>query len=121
MSGSKPSTVVATEMKIGRMREIEPHRPGDNAFERFPRLVRIQRYFTAAQMRRVQITEDDIRVGDRRAVPALVIANRPGFGARAFRADAQRAAGVDPDDGPAPRPDLGEVDGGHLQQITRTG
>src|SRR5262249_13777200 len=52
---------------------------------------------------------------------ALVVANRAGLGARALRADLQRAARVNPYMRPATCTDLGEVDRRDFQGVARPG
>ena len=57
-----------------------------------------------------QPAEDQVRVGHRGLLAATAVAGRAGVGARALRADAQRAAAVDPRDRAAARADRVDVD-----------
>src|SRR5690606_27372618 len=59
----------------------------------------------------VQEPKDDIRVGQGGLGAASTVACRPGIGARAFRADRNNAAGIDPRDATTPSTNLDEVDG----------
>ena len=63
--------------------------------------------------------EHEVRVGDGRLLAAAAVGGRSGLGAGADRADAQRAAGVDPGDGAATGADLGQLDDRRANGIAR--
>ena len=85
------------------------------------RLDGVQLERAADEVRRVDVAEDDVGVGDRRCLAARVVAHRSGRGAGAFRADLQRAGGVEPHQRAAARSDFREVDRRHLEEVARAG
>ena len=72
---------------------------------------------SSEQMGTAQASEHHVRVGDRRAISASAVAGRAGLGARARRADAQRAARIDPGDAAAARAHLRQIDDRHADGV----
>src|SRR6185295_15846020 len=88
-----------------------------NLLEGFPRRRQVQRHFAARQTLRIQVAEHRAGIGERRLASAEAVADRAGTRAGAARADAQRAAAVDPDDAAAAGADLGDIDGRRAQHV----
>jgi hypothetical protein len=72
----------------------------------------------AEKARRIQISEHQIGVGDRRLVAAAPVAGGPGNRAGAFRTDMQNAAGIDPGDRAAAGADAGDVEAVQRDRVT---
>ena len=68
-------------------------------------------------MIRIHIPKDDIRVGQRRLLATLVIANRTGGGPGALRADIHQPALIHPYETTAAGPDLRYVDGRNSEHV----
>src|SRR5712692_10255003 len=69
----------------------------------------VEAYLAAEKERRVEVAEEEIRVGDGRVSPAVPVAGRPGARARRIGSDAQQTRRVDTRDAPAARADLDEL------------
>ena len=68
-------------------------------------------------MRRVEIAQHHIGIGDSGCVVAQAVADRAGVGAGAVRADLQRATAVDPHQRAAACTHFGQIDGGHFERV----
>ena len=97
----------------GRAAEPLGH-PAEGAVHRVHVRVR-----AAAEERRVDPPEREVRVGRRRVLPALAVGGGPRRGARGLRADVQLAEVVDPGDAAAAVADLDEVDDRHHDRVAR--
>jgi len=98
----------------GSLLGVHAEGPGDPLFDDRPRLRRVEPDRTPDQMVGVQIAENDIGVRQGGLGAAAVVADRTRRSAGALRPDLQRAAGIDPDKGPAPGTDFCKVDGRNL-------
>ena len=65
---------------------------------------RVEPQLAADEIAGVEIAEDEVGVRHRRTLAAAAVAGRAGHGPRAFRADAEHAAGIDPGEEPPPAP-----------------
>jgi len=83
-------------------------------FDGRTRLARVEPDGTADQMIGVDVTENDIGIGQGGLGALKVVADGTRRSASAMRSDLQRAAGVDPDDRAAARSDFGQIDRRHL-------
>ena len=93
---------------------------GDLLADRCLRQRRIDGTHTTGDRVRVQIAEYGIGVRHRRFGAAQAVAGRPRRRPATARADAQRAAGVEPGDAAAAGADFGDVDGGHPDRMAAT-
>ncbi len=73
----------------------------------------------AEQMPRIQVTEHQVGVGQRRLLVAEAVAHRAGHGPGAFGADPQATTSVDTHQAAATGANLGDVESRHAQQVTR--
>ena len=97
--------------------ERKPERLGDVFPECSLGARRVEPQLAADEIAGVQIAEDEVGVRDRRTLAAPTVAGGAGHGPRAFRADAEHAAGIDPGDGAAAGADLRHVDRGDADQV----
>ena len=102
---------------VGRGEHVQPERPGDLTFEDRPRPVDVEWHRAVEQPRRVQVAEQQVGVRHRRPIAAAAVADRAGVGACGARADLGGTGRVEPDEAPAARADLREVDEGDAQRI----
>ena len=102
---------------VRRVEQPQPQPVGDLALEDGAGAIREQRHRPVEQPARVEVAEQQVRVGDRRQLAALAVADRTGNRARRRRADLRGAGRVDPDQAPAAGADLGEVDERHAQRV----
>ena len=79
--------------------------------------VAVERHPAAEEALGVEPAEHDVRVADRRLLAAVPVAGRAGIGARAARADAERAALVDVRDRAAAGADRVHVEHRHEQRV----
>ena len=79
--------------------------------------IRVELEVAAHELNRVEVAEDDERVGECRARPALAVAGRARDGACAHGADPDRARRLRLDDAASARSDLGDVDEGELDRV----
>ena len=70
----------------------------------------VERPLAAHEGGGIEIAEHDIGVGDGRGRAAIAVAGRARHRARAFRSDAQRAAGIDAGDRAAAGRDAGDIE-----------
>ena len=84
--------------------------PDPERLERRARRVRVEPQVGGDRRLGGQPTEHEVGVGDRRLLSPAPVTGRPGVGARALRADAQRAAAVHPRDRSAAGADRVDVD-----------
>ena len=96
--------------RLRRRDRVELQRLGDLLLDAAPRAVRVELHRAAEEIVRVEPAEHHVGVGDGRLGAAAAIADRAGIGARALRADLQRADVVDPGDRAAAGADLDHVD-----------
>src|SRR2546427_13123477 len=80
-------------------------------------LSRSDPHLPAEEILRIEPPQHEIRVGDRRLGSPAAIAHRAGIGARALRADLERADLVDPGDAAAARAHLDHIDHGHHDRV----
>ena len=73
---------------------------------------RVQAHLAAQEVVRVQVAQHQVRVGDGGLPASEAVADGPGVGPRALRADLDQSQVVDAGDAAAAGPDLDEVDGG---------
>jgi Hydantoinase/oxoprolinase N-terminal region len=106
---------------VGRSVGAHAEWAGDPLPESVPRLFGIELNGAADEVPRVDVTKDEVGIGHRRNGAALIVADRPGRGAGAFRAHPQCPSGVDRDQRAATGADLGEVDRPYLQRVTGAG
>ena len=94
--------------------QLEAEWPRDLLLEAPPRLRDVELGTAAEEVRRVEVAEDRVDVGDRRLLAAVRVTDRARIGAGAPRADARRArARVDRDDAAAREAERDDV---HLRQ-----
>ena len=79
---------------------------------------RVHRQIAAEQGFRVEVSEHQVGVGDRRLVAAEPVAHRPRVGAGAAGANPRDAAGINPGEAAAPGADFRNVDGRDADQMT---
>ena len=103
---------------VGRVLDGEIQRLGDPGGERATGLRGVELQGAADQMRRVEVTQDDVGVRDGRHLAADVVADGARHGPGTLRSHLQGAAGIDPDVRAAAGPDLRQVDGGDLERVT---
>ncbi len=77
----------------------------------------VEHHLTAQEIVRIEPPQREVRVGDRRLGSPAAVAYRPGIGARALRADLERADLVDPGDAAAARAHLDHVDHRHHDRV----
>ena len=106
---------------VGGAFERHAERPGDLLLERRARLPGIELQRAANEVRRVDVAEQHVRVGDGRRLAAHVVADRSGRSARALGPRLQRTARIDPDMRAAAGADFGEIDRRHFQRVARAG
>src|SRR6266852_7904322 len=92
-------------------------RTGDLPRDALGRGLRVEHHLPAEEILRIEPPQCKIRVGDRRLGSPAAIAYRPGIGARALRADLERADLVDPGDAAAARAHLDHVDHRHHDRV----
>ena len=90
-----------------------------DAIDRGFRRRTIERALAAHEGGRIEIAEHDIGVGDGRSHAAIAVAGRARHRARAFRADAQRAAGIDAGDRAAAGRDAGDIEAAQRDALAR--
>ena len=94
----------------------QPQRLGHRAIDRLARRLRVEPDAAAERPRRVERAEHEVGVGQRRVPAAGAVRGRARVGARAVRADRERAEAVDRGDRAAARADGEHVD---LRQVDR--
>ncbi len=89
--------------------------PGEGLLGRFG----IQGHGAAEEVAWIESARDQVRIGQRRLGPAAVVTGRARVRPGAPRSHMQPARRVRPDDRPAARADLDDLDGGRLHRIPR--
>ena len=100
-----------------RLHHSLPERVGHVGANRPFRRRRVDREPATEEMGAAQEPEHHVRVGHRGAVAALCVAGGAGLRPRAFRADPERAARIEPRDAAAPRAHLRQVDDRHPNRV----
>ena len=106
---------------VGGAFERHAERLRDLLLERRARLLGVELQRAADEIRRVDVAEQHVGVGDGRRLAAHVVADRARRSARALRPRLQRAARIDPHVRAAARADFGEIDRRHFQRVARAG
>ncbi len=83
------------------------------------RFFRVQFDVAANQMCWIDITQDQIGIGDRRVGTPQIVAHRSGKGPSALRSGLKRAAPVDPDDRAATSSHFRQVDRRYFEHVAR--
>jgi hypothetical protein len=104
---------------VRRLDRVQAERHGAALLDRALRAVDVEAELAAEEVAGIEPAEHEVGVRHRRLGAAPAVADRAGLGARAPRADAQQAAGVDPRDRAAAGADLDEVDHRRPHRIAR--
>ena len=109
------ATTVAEDAS-GRRRGVHAHPPAEPR-QASMRRVDVERHRAAEEVRGIEPTGDQVRVGERGLLAASAVARRAGFGARAPGTDVEATGIVHPRDRAAARPDLDDLDDRRLDRI----
>ncbi len=99
--------------------DVHPERVGAAIADRAGRGVNVEVELAAEERFGAEPAEHEVRVGDRRLLAAAAVRGWSRLGAGADRADAQRAARVDPGDRAAAGADLGQLDDRRADRVAR--
>ena len=109
--GARHPGVRNADDRLGGRHRIKAERARDMELDRASCRVEVEaRHGAADRPLRIDPAEHQVRIGQRRALVALGVADRPWVRAGAFRPDLKQAAGIDRRDRAAAGPDGGDLD-----------
>src|ERR1700736_960276 len=103
----------------GGSRHIEPKRAGDMRFDCRSSRRHVQLVRTAEKVIGIEITADEIGIGDGRSQPATPVAGRTRIGSRAVRADIEESPRLHQRNRASARGNARHVKGGHMDLAPR--
>src|SRR5216684_6714026 len=104
----------------GGRSKVESERTPDAFFDSAARRINVQTHLTAEKEIGIDISEHEVRVGNRWLCPTQAVAGRSGTRACALRSDLEQTHVIDPRDRPSPRTDFDQFDRGRQQRKPRT-
>src|SRR6266545_1690741 len=102
---------------IRGLRQVQTERMRNLVFNGLLGLGAIEPESPADEPLRVDVTQHQIRIGNGRQRPALVITGGPRRGSRAARPNAQSSAGIKPGEAPAASSNLSDIDRRHADEM----
>ena len=102
-----------------RLGHRQPHRSGDPGLDGPAGRFGVEFHAAAQEVVRIEVSEDQVGIGDGRLGPAQAVADRARVRPGRLRSDLEQPELVDPGYRTSPRPDLDHLDHRHLHRQTR--